>query len=107
MNRIYRVIRNRTYHRDVVVSEITKTSGKSSSEVRATARENPSFKSWLAGLTVAGLLVLPSAVWASDITDLKGNSLITPTQTATQLAGNCSTAAGASSGDCTVPLMAG
>ena len=73
MNRIYRVIRNRTYHRDVVVSEITKTSGKSSSEVRATARENPSFKSWLAGLTVAGLLVLPSAVWASDITDLKGN----------------------------------
>ncbi|MBO4790434.1 MAG: leukotoxin LktA family filamentous adhesin, partial [Oxalobacter sp.] len=76
MNRIYRVIRSRTYNRDVVVSEITKTTGKSSSEVRTTARENPSFKAWLAGMAAAGLLALPAVSFASDITGFDGKSMI-------------------------------
>ncbi len=77
MNRIYRVIRSRTYHRDVVVSEITKTAGKSSSEVRITVRDNPFFRSFLLGLTAAGLIAAPSTLNASEITGLNGKSMIT------------------------------
>ena len=77
MNRIYRVIRSRTYNRDVVVSEITKTTGKSSSEVRTTARGNPAFRATLLGLVAAGLIASPTTLNASEITGLDGKSLIT------------------------------
>lgn len=77
MNRIYRVIWSRVYNRDVVVSEITKTHGKSSSEVRTQARSNPFFRLLLSGVLTAGLAGLPAALRASEITGLDGNSLIT------------------------------
>lgn len=80
MNRIYRVIRSRIFQRDVVVSEITKTTSKSISEARVASRNNPLVKMVLSGLLTAGLASLPAGyLYASDITDLKGNSLITPT----------------------------
>ena len=77
MNRIYRVIRSRTFHRDVVVSEITKTTGKSKSDVRTTARGSSIFRSSLLGLAAAGLMAFPMTVLASEITGLDGKSLIT------------------------------
>ena len=79
MNRIYRVIRSRTYHRDVVVSEITKTTGKSKSDVRTAVRSSFGLKSWLLGLATATLMASPLAATASEITGLDGKSLITAT----------------------------
>ena len=72
MNRIYRIIRSRTYNRDVVVSEITKTRGKSSGEARTQARNNPFFRSLLSGLLAVGLTGLPAFLSASEITRLDG-----------------------------------
>ncbi|MBR6000714.1 MAG: hypothetical protein IK089_05600, partial [Oxalobacter sp.] len=78
MNRIYRVIRSRTYHRDVVVSEITKTTGKSSSEVRTASRGsgNPILRAFLLGLTAAGLIASPTVSFSSEITGFDGKSMI-------------------------------
>ncbi|MBR6000643.1 MAG: leukotoxin LktA family filamentous adhesin, partial [Oxalobacter sp.] len=77
MNRIYRVIRSRTYNRDVVVSEITKTTGKSKHDVRTVERGHSALKSSLLGAVVAGLMAFPMTVLASEITGLDGKSLIT------------------------------
>ena len=76
MNRIYRIIRSRSFNRAVVVSEITKARGKSTVESASTGAAAALSRKLLAGLVAGSFASVPLLAAGSTITNLNGVSLI-------------------------------